>query len=92
MFTKGEWRVDGEEIVSGYTPELNDITTVNIDNPQFEANARLIAAAPKLYEALKAVLTEYNMNTHIVKSPAITLAFKALAEVRGEALSLVEGK
>ncbi len=54
------------------------VASVTHSSPQSEANARLIAAAPDLYEALENILeSTYDENTKIV-------ARAALAKARGE--------
>jgi len=50
--TPGPWKViDGNEVYSGVTPIAQSWATVD----EQEANARLIAAAPELLSALKAL-------------------------------------
>jgi hypothetical protein len=56
-WTPGPWRVDFdclEEIVAGRSAVL--IAFAHHSRPQVEANARLIAAAPEMAEALRVVL------------------------------------
>ncbi len=55
------------------------------DEPESIANAHLIAAAPALYEALEAVLQEYNTDPNDDKF------YKACCEAR-QALAQAEGK
>ena len=66
--TPGPWRVsedlgtcDGIEIYAGINEYL--ISNVNPNRPQFEANARLIAAAPELLAACEGVLGVLNHGT-----------------------------
>ena len=48
-FTKGQWRVKYNPIIQGIFDEDNNPVQLN------EANARLIAAAPEMYELLEDV-------------------------------------
>lgn len=64
----------------GYTDEVDDI---------IKANARLIAAAPDLYEALAKVLKQYDdLEIQVGEPTEMTLAYAsgcaALAKARGE--------
>lgn len=64
--TPGPWKVTGEELVSVGDQELFHrvirdegerwTALVEIEDREGEANARLIAAAPVMYEALQAML------------------------------------
>jgi len=59
-YTKGEWRV-GEPFGKGedypiYADDHYEIVRVFIHNGEQEANARLIAQAPRLCEALRELL------------------------------------
>ena len=62
--TKGPWEL--QKITNGYRIITNGIYTMNLDGPwypspaqaeAFEANARLIAAAPELLEAAEQVVS-----------------------------------
>jgi hypothetical protein len=51
-FTPGPWRLDGDHIVAGLYGEDRIGSPLGDTPEQAEANGRLIAAAPELYEAL----------------------------------------
>lgn len=51
--TKGEWKVIGNGWVSAYGKLVAKPTSTNMSVEELEANAKLIAAAPELLEALK---------------------------------------
>lgn len=59
--TPGPWRVQGTGIWGGHADGLERLIaglwTHYVGQQQTEANARLIAAAPELLEALKALLS-----------------------------------
>lgn len=63
-FTPGPWRVDhdmdGDFVIGSDAKPIIAIT--NLDHEDDEANGRLIAAAPQLYEALNVVLTITNQD------------------------------
>ena len=55
--------------------------------PVVEANARLIAAAPDLYEALTEMMASFDdrqINPNFKPQPAVAKAEAALAKARGE--------
>ncbi len=60
--TPGPWVIHDEKMLDGRlvvsTEAVNDIITIigDIYNPDAEANARLIAAAPELLEAVRIIL------------------------------------
>ncbi len=60
-FTPGPWKVafteDGEAIICDAAKEsvVLSVECYGRDFPQFQANIRLMAAAPKMYEILKAI-------------------------------------
>ena len=53
--TPGPWKAMGDTVQLG---TLCFVASTNEDYPMGEANARLIAAAPALYEALMAVMVQ----------------------------------
>ena len=66
-FTKGEWKLGYLEISSEYSSDRGDITTIdqcycgfNVANTkkEAEANAKLIASAPCLLEALQYIIND----------------------------------
>ena len=78
--TPGPWRVDSRmQVKSGEKPIANIITGYI---PEAEANARLIAAAPDLLEALKTWL-KWDGEIRTTPSPPM-LARAALAKAKGE--------
>ena len=91
-YTKGEWRVTGEcfhdnigayRLVLGANDELIGHLWPN-SNPQTEANAQLIAAAPDMYEALKVVVGYFD-------SPEVSNASDFIPQLRN-ALAKAEAK
>lgn len=87
-YTKGEWKINKTEWIIGdaYTVK-SGLTLValvpGIDTlPEAEANAHLIAAAPEMYEALKAVYEDENFGKLSPKTKAIT--FNALSKAEGK--------
>ena len=61
-YTKGEWKVeDATQVVVGERLVANTggySTNYTLEREQNEANARLIAAAPDMYEALKDIIEQ----------------------------------
>lgn len=60
-FTKGEWKARGTTRgLNGFYigTDTQNIAQVYSSIPECEANARLIAAAPAMFEALKSVLSD----------------------------------
>jgi hypothetical protein len=61
--TKGRWETDGLNVVCGSiivaTTDVNN--SPELDESVCEANARLIAAAPKLLETLKHINNYFNV-------------------------------
>ena len=90
MHTKGEWKAEiGYEdsyIVCKSKQGITGIATVHKKNPMnpvsgtTEANAHLIAAAPAMYEALKAIA---DSSSPISPKKAHEMAEKALALAEG---------
>ena len=60
--TKGPWIADGAQIFTSDT-NVAQANGYRIDRETVAANARLIAAAPELLEALKAMVEETCVNT-----------------------------
>ena len=91
--TPGPWTYEigrGCKTISGRYHEIAD--TVGLDNElggQDEANARLIAAAPELLEALKAILDidnpPWGHPGHIDFNEGIEKAREAIAKAEGDA-------
>lgn len=72
--TTGEWMVAGKS--PGYLAEVRDCGSGPV-----EANARLIAAAPDLLEALEALITAVDASMY---GMAIHNARAAIAKAKGE--------
>ena len=73
--TPGPWNVDGAEITDGKEPLALCCST--------EANARLIAAAPELLEALTTLVNEMGMDDPTEESlhgPNLMVARAAIAK------------
>jgi len=83
-YTKGEWKVKGNYIVlAGSGAKVAQVT---VDWPDYEIayHANLIAAAPAMYEALKAIIEE-------CPDPQLPYG-KAVVRIATEALAKAEGK
>ena len=60
--TPGPWTLDGDGFVYGEGNIVADPhSSLNIDHDELDANARLIACAPELLEALKGIFKECQM-------------------------------
>lgn len=83
--TKGRWYASSSFI--GSTEAEYAIANFNGLLPEQEANAKLIAAAPELYEALDELckLDECDVYTAESWAQSFEKARKALAKARGEA-------
>ncbi len=83
-YTKGEWKV-GHYIV--YTDKSTLICNANIgivSEGEKTANAHLIAAAPKMYEALKEIYeTELNADVIRILQPWLERVERILAKAEG---------
>ena len=57
-YTKGKWESGnkGKQLFIIWQEDVGIIADVSVINPEWLANANLIAAAPNMYEALKQVL------------------------------------
>lgn len=86
-WTPGPWTSDGILIWKANSVIAQaDIGDVDHIEEEREANARLIAAAPELYEALAWMAGLFNeATTEGVFSDALTHAHAALAKARGTA-------
>jgi len=90
-YTKGEWETiyhaPGNIVqhgIAGYSIRAEEGIAYNISR---EANAHLISAAPDMYEALKALLDEYQItdeDTEINVSANWVRAFKAISKAEGK--------
>ena len=78
-FTKGEWKENADEIFlpNGKWYKANGF----VSDEEMQANARLIAAAPKMYELLK-VWTQVGAEPMLMN--ARDTARKLLARIDGE--------
>lgn len=87
--TPGPWTAPEGPFVGGHYVGTEDADIAErADWPleftaEQEANARLIAAAPELYEALERLLVEHDGNYRT--STAVDAARAAIAKARGEA-------
>lgn len=52
-FTKGPWRYDGQSYIWGPNGEMVGMVRGTGEGLPEDANGRMLAAAPRLYEALK---------------------------------------
>lgn len=84
-FTKGKWKVKYNPIIQGIFDEDNNPIQLN------EANARLIAAAPEMYEMITKLvdgitIAELLNGMQVVKVNPVLLesAKRLLAEIDGE--------
>ncbi len=94
-FTKGEWKVTSnykrlyvhdENLYPEDSHGIRHIASINDSHGEEEANARLIAAAPAMYEALKDILENKN-------DPQLYTALSGQQWIDIEyALSLADGK
>lgn len=94
--TPGPWIISNTDRVtikdnSGHTSDASDIAYINDEKENWgdyydgdwTANARLIAAAPELLEALKAMYMTFVIERETL-GPAETLALAAIAKAEGE--------
>jgi len=91
QYTKGEWKKYGQHIHINTSNTSDEIATVLwpdwMPESEARANAHLIAAAPKMYEALKAfdhyLSAPYPHNMKL-KKYATDLMEQALAKAEGK--------
>ena len=90
MFTKGEWEVKdrwnvmmGRRLVANCGGYHSNVEPVAEEN---EANARLIAQAPKLYKFAKSVLS------YLEKRPAKSFELQTMLDLAQYVLAKVEEK
>jgi len=88
-FTPGPWRIgtpppNGEQTIGTSKGMMVAVVTTGGDTPTL-SNARLIAAAPELYEALLTFLENYPAGETMVLDGVFVQARVALAKARGEA-------
>lgn len=93
--TPGPWKIDGRNRTNDgwclYSPDGYGIGCVwdCNGNPENEANARLIAAAPDLYEALKRLIpTNINLNHPALSDETVLPCDVTLGELRAAAAAL----
>jgi len=83
-FTRGPWAAQVERGLFVYAVDENAPTVCIVsDTEQGEANARLIAAAPDLYEALKMMLDRFN-GEEMITPLELAKAVAALAKARSK--------
>ena len=86
--TPGPWKLDDDDAVIGITDDGGNIVCLGPEGweksmARWEANARLIAAAPELLEALQSIVGELDEGE--VWGSSITKAKAAIAKATGEA-------
>ena len=74
-YTKGKWLVMGNQRKGHF-----DFVLPLADDKDFQANARLIAAAPDLLEALKDILQQAGLSTNC---PSYLKMKQAIAKAEG---------
>jgi hypothetical protein len=82
-FTHGPWRVGGP---NGYRNQLGIDPTIGAvygAGAELEANARLVAAAPDLYHALRNLLDACEREDRAALPHVIRAAYAAVARVEG---------
>ncbi len=70
--TKGEWKTSIHERKPEFRPLVVDdsgcqIAAINENQPEFEANAKLIAAAPKMLEVVYQLMTDKKVKVSLLK-------------------------
>jgi len=88
MFTKGEWKVEEADMYGHFiTTNQRESALAKVFNPDSQANANLIAAAPDMYEALEGLEPTLQSMAETVLHPTmrtiVTNAFKALSKAEG---------
>jgi hypothetical protein len=90
--TEGPWKVDGKTelcITDDISRFIGSASIMGSDNNYAEAyeeakaNARLMAAAPDLLDALEAMIDSGEI-AHCCSSPLVILAKKAIDKAKGE--------
>lgn len=77
--------------VGAVDPERGDVDIAHVGNgPRAKTHARLIAAAPDLYEALTSMLTYMGMDEDQWNKPIFDQCRDALAKARGQDASRYE--
>ena len=88
-FTKGPWRVRGDESVRVFADagleHIAACVTEELPLSVRQANAALIASAPELYEALEQIAALYIDDRSSAMHKALCIANKALKKARCEA-------
>jgi len=84
--TPGKWTIGAHQkiISTGWSIRISDESAIAYvlgeRNPELQANARLIAAAPDLLEALKRLIDAPNHGTHEAMRRANEAAREAIAK------------
>jgi len=89
-YTPGPWHEHSHRQIGpdeGVVAEVwSAIGTTDVDRiAQADANARLIAAAPELHQALAEVLGDYRNDLAMIRPRTLKLIVSALAKVEGVA-------
>lgn len=88
--TPGPWRIEDKERILSDCPEFrimcSDGYIAGVDSTRAEnaANARLIAAAPELLEALEAIIASADAGNAAILNRLLDQARAAIAKARGE--------
>lgn len=89
-WTPGDWYIDGyrETRDGGYVEVKSEkfhwvCSVTDYSDGTAKPNAHLIAAAPDLYEALEALVRDYDIG-EMTDTPELDAANAALAKARGE--------
>jgi len=96
-FTPGPWRV-GDAGCTVFGPPNGNPAPKRIADmaktPEYKANARIIAAAPSLVEALEACITDENAHClqHQEAPGAMARRLRAINEIAKAALSCARGE
>jgi hypothetical protein len=91
-FTAGPWVVGRDEFPNEdqvYGPDRIIVGSAHPSRKEVKANARLIAAAPDMYEAIKAVADE--LSGHVEEVPTVDTSLDWCFDRLRTALSKVEG-
>ena len=85
-YTKGEWKIHKDEHNATWVVTDTSKVCVLLDgaNARVKANAQLIASAPDLYEALKAVVERYEIILIGDDQKCDVMAIEALAKADGK--------